>query len=453
MGLMQTQEQEMAQPHSVEAERGVLACLLTDPSNQYEKLSGILRREDFYRNDHKIFYEAIESLWVAGKVVDPVTVADVVDRSGAGDQTGGVAYLRKLISRTPDVTGAEGWAQIIRENSQRRKVIAACVETISEMQGGKGKPLHESTSSLEGKLQEIGEDRRNVDVTIGSVAEFSMKAVDQIQQASESKASDGVTGIRTGLVSLDQETAGLQRGDLIILAARPSMGKTSFALQIAENVARNEKLPVVVFSMEMGGTQLAMRLLSSMTRIDQRRLRSGDLREQEWTDLVEAVETLANVDEWIDTQGALNPSELRSRLKQFVKKHGKPGLVVIDYLQLMTGKGDENLRANEIAAISRALKAMAKDFDVPMMALSQLNRLVEARPDKRPMMSDLRESGSLEQDADLIMFIYRDDYYNPDSQQKGQAEIIIGKQRHGPTGMVMMNFDKPHSRWSDAGRY
>lgn len=440
-------------PYNLEAERGVLGGILADPENQFDKVAGIVAREDFFRPDHRMIFEAIEALSLAGKVVDAVTVMDLMSRAAKQVPHGGIAYLRRLVDRRDDVVSLAGWAQIVRDYSQRRQVIQACVDTINKARKGQGNTVSDLTTELEGKLQLIGDAGRSGEATLGSVAEFSIKALDIIQEASESKSHDGVTGVRTGFPSLDSETSGLQRGDLILLAARPSMGKTSIALQIAENVAMNEKLPVLVFSMEMGGTQLAMRMISALARIDQRRLRSGDLRESEWHDLSETVDRLSRVDEWIDTQGGLSPAEMRSRVKQFAKRHGKPGLIVIDYLQLMTGGSNEKLRANEVAGISRALKALAKEADTPVLALSQLNRSVELRPDKRPMMSDLRESGSLEQDADLILFIYRDDYYNADSQWKGMAEVIIGKQRNGPTGMVTMGFDKQHSRWHDQGRH
>ena len=455
MGRMDEQfdEEASASPNSLEAERGVLGAILKDPGTHFDSVANILGSDDFYRVEHKHIFEAIESLATGGRIVDPVTVIDVVERSGRQVAAGAVQYLRKLVARTDDVSSLAGWAQIVKENSQRREVLKACSETIAKIRSGHGRTISELTSELEGKLQLIGDEVRSAGSTMASVASYSMKALDLIEVAHERKTADGVTGVRTGLQSLDEETSGLQRGDLIILAARPSMGKTSLALQMAEHVAMFEKLPVLVFSMEMGGTQLAMRQISGISRIDQKRLRSGDLRDQEWADLTEAIERLSDLDEWIDTQGGLTASEMRSRIRQFSKKHGKPGLVVIDYLQLMTSKDGEKSRANEVAAISRALKAMAKEMDVPVMALSQLNRSVELRPDKRPMMSDLRESGSLEQDADVIMFIYRDDYYNADSQYKGMAEVIIGKQRTGPTGMVMMRFEKQHSRWHDEGRY
>lgn len=414
-------------PYNLEAERGVLGGILADPENQFDKVAGIVAREDFFRQDHRMIFEAIEALSLAGKVVDAVTVLDLMNRAAKQVPHGGIAYLRRLVDRRDDPGSLAGWAQIVRDYSQRRQVIQACVDTINKARTGQGRTVSDLTAELEGKLQLIGDAGRSSENTMRSVAEFSIKALDIIQEASESKSHDGVTGVRTGFPSLDSETSGLQRGDLILLAARPSMGKTSIALQIAENVAMNEKLPVLVFSMEMGGTQLAMRMISALARIDQKRLRSGDLRESEWSDLSEAVDRLSRVDEWIDTQGSLSPAEMRSRVKQFAKRHGKPGLIVIDYLQLMTGGGDEKVRANEVAGISRALKALAKEADTPVLALSQLNRSVELRPDKRPMMSDLRESGSLEQDADVILFIYRDDYYNPDSQWKGMAEVIIGK--------------------------
>jgi replicative DNA helicase len=455
MGRMnELDPQEGQLPHSVEAERGVLACLLIDATAAYDKVSAHVSIDDFFMPDHKLIFEAISKLSLAGTMIDPVTVMDAIERTGMASSTGGVGYLRKLVQRTTDTQGMEGWCRIIRENSQRRQVIAACRETIDSMHAGGQQTVSEVASNLEMRLHAIGDQGRWGAKTMASIGEFSMLAVDIIQAASECKAHDGVTGIRTPFPSLDRETSGLQPGDLIILAARPSMGKTSMALQIAEHVAMKEGLPVVVFSMEMGGEQLALRQISSISRIDHKRLRAGDLRDSEWNDLTDAVEQLTKVNEWIDTQGGLNPAEMRARARSIKRKHGQLGLIVIDYLQLMTAiKGDEKQRAAQIAAISSALKAMAKELDVPVLALSQLNRLVELRPDKRPMMSDLRESGSLEQDADVIMFIYRDDYYNADSANKGMSELIIAKQRNGPTGMVLLRFIKEQSRHEDAGRY
>lgn len=441
-------------PHSVEAERGVLACLMIDSAGAFDKASGLLAAVDFFAPDHKIIYEAIYSLCLAGKVADPVTVMDAIERTGRAASTGGVGYLRKLVARTADTQGLDSWCRIVRDNAQRRKVIEACRETITAICQGGQTTVSEVTSDLEMKLHAIGDDGRRGSQTMASIGEYSMQAVDIIQAASESKSHDGVTGIRTPFPSLDRETSGLQRGDLIILAARPSMGKTSLALQIAEHVAMNEGLPVVVFSMEMGGEQLALRQISSISRIDHKRLRAGDLRDSEWSDLTEAVERLAKANEWIDTQGALNPAEMRARARSIARQQGQLGLIVVDYLQLMTaGKADETQRAAQVAAISRALKGLAKELNVPVLALSQLNRAVELRPDKRPMMSDLRESGSIEQDADVILFIYRDEVYNADSADRGKSELIIGKQRNGPTGMVMLGFVKEQSRHEDAGRY
>lgn len=441
-------------PHSVEAERGVLACLMIDSATAFDKVSDLVAAVDFFAPDHKVIFEAISTLCLAGKIADAVTVMDAIERMGMAAATGGVSYLRKLVARTADTQGLESWCRIVRDNAQRRKVVEACRETIASICHGGEASVSEVTSELEMKLHAIGDDGRRGSQTMATIGEFSMQAVDIIQAASESKAHDGVTGIRTPFPSLDRETSGLQRGDLIILAARPSMGKTSLALQIAEHVAMYEGLPVVVFSMEMGGEQLALRQISGLSRIDHKRLRSGDLRDNEWGDLTDAVERLAKINEWIDTQGALNPAEMRARARSIARRHGQLGLIVVDYLQLMTAaKGDENLRAAQVAAISRALKSLAKELNVPVLALSQLNRSVELRPDKRPMMSDLRESGSLEQDADVILFIYRDEVYNPETADRGKSELIIGKQRNGPTGMVMLGFVKEQSRHEDAGLY
>lgn len=445
-------EESATGPHSLEAERAVLGSILKQSGTQFDQVAGVLKVDDFYRPEHRVIFDSIGKLTVGGKLVDPITVIEMAERGGRQVSAGAIDYLHKLMERQDDVASLPGWIEILKENAQRRQVMQACADTIAKIRSCRGRTISEISSELEARLQSIGDSATGEESTMDSVASYSVKALDLIQEAHEKKAADGVTGVRTGLQTLDEETSGLQRGDLIILAARPSMGKTSIALQIAESVAMNEKLPVVVFSLEMGGTQLAMRQISGMARIDQRRLRSGALREHEWNDLTDAVDRLSKLDEWIDTQGGMSPSELRSKLRRFTKKRGKPGLVVIDYLQLMKGNDDEKLRANEIAGISRELKAIAKELDVPIMALSQLNRSVELRPDKRPMMSDLRESGSLEQDADVILFIYRDDYYNPDSKSKGKAELIIAKQRSGPTGMVMLGFEKQHSRWTDEGR-
>lgn len=441
-------------PHSVEAERGVLGCLLVDAASAYDKVAGLVRREDLYRLDHQLIFSAIASLSMAGKLVDPVTVMDAIERTGQASLMDGVGYLRRLAQRVGDQDGLESWARIIRENSQRRRVIDACRETIGNMHAGGAQTVSEATSDLELKLQEIGDEGRRSASTMASIGEYSMQAVDAIQAASELKVHDGVTGIRTPFPSLDRETGGLQRGDLILLASRPSMGKTALALQIAEHVAMKEKLPVLVFSMEMGGEQLALRQISSNSHIDHKRLRAGDLRDSEWSDLADAVEVLSKTSEWIDTQGSLNAAEMRARARTLARQHGQLGLIVVDYLQLMTAvEREEKVRATQVAAISRALKALAKELNTPVMALSQLNRSVEVRPDKRPMMSDLRESGSLEQDADVILFIYRDDYYHADSPARGVSEIIIGKQRSGPTGMVNLRFVKEQSRHEDAGAY
>jgi replicative DNA helicase len=341
------------------------------------------------------------------------------------------------------------YAEIVRERAILRKLIAASDEIATTAFNTQGRAVSQILDEAEGRIFKIGEEGSRQRGGFQSIDKLVVDLLDRVNELHENGAED-VTGVRTGFYDLDRMTAGLQKGDLIVLAARPSMGKTAFALNIAEHVAVNEELPVLVFSMEMGAAQLALRMVGSLGRIDQSGLRTGRLKNEEWERLAEAVDRLGRVQLFIDETPALNSAELRARARRMARQFGQLGLIVVDYLQLMSGtSSSEENRATEIGEISRGLKALAKELQCPVIALSQLNRSVESRNDKRPMMSDLRESGAIEQDADVIMFIYRDEYYNKESKEPGVAEIIIGKQRNGPVGTLKLTFLKPLTRFDN----
>jgi len=350
----------------------------------------------------------------------------------------------------PSAANMRRYAEIVRERAILRKLIAASDEIATTAFNTQGRAVSQILDEAEGRIFKIGEEGSRNRQGFQGIDKLVTALIDRVNELAENGAED-VTGVRTGFYDMDRMTAGLQKGDLIVLAARPSMGKTAFALNIAENVAVNEGLPVLVFSMEMGAAQLALRMVGSLGRIDQSGLRTGRLKNEEWERLAEAVDRLGRVQMFIDETPALNSAELRARARRMARQFGGTlGLIVIDYLQLMSGNSSsEENRATEIGEISRGLKALAKELQCPVIALSQLNRSVESRTDKRPMMSDLRESGAIEQDADVIMFIYRDEYYNKDSKEPGVAEIIIGKQRNGPVGTMKLTFLKPLTRFDN----
>ncbi len=346
----------------------------------------------------------------------------------------------------PSASNIRRYAEIVRERSILRQLVSASDDIATSAFNTQGRPVAKILDDAEGKIFKIGEQSSRMKQGFQAMDSLVVQLLDRVQEMADNP--NDVTGVPTGFIDLDRMTAGLQPGDLVVLAARPSMGKTAFAINIAEHVALHEQLPVAVFSMEMGASQLAVRIVGSIGRIDQGHLRTGKLTDEEWPRLTEAIERLRNVSLHIDETPGLTPAELRANARRLARQCGKLGLIVVDYLQLMSGSssGDEN-RATELGEISRGLKALAKELQCPVIALSQLNRSVEQRTDKRPMMSDLRESGAIEQDADIITFIYRDDYYNKDSREPGVAEIIIGKQRNGPTGTVKLAFIKPLTRF------
>jgi replicative DNA helicase len=437
-------------PHSMEAEQSVLGGLLLDNS-AWDRAGDLLVESDFYSFQHRLIFGAIGHLINATKPADVITVFERLQSLGKGDESGGLVYLNALAQSVPSAANIRRYAEIVRERAILRKLVSASDEIATTAFNTQGRAVSEILDEAEGKIFRIGEEGSKSKQGFQTMDQLVVQLIDRVNELHENGAED-VTGVRTGFYDLDRMTAGLQPGDLIVLAARPSMGKTAFALNIGEHVAVQEGLPVVVFSMEMGAAQLALRMVGSLGRIDQSNLRTGRLRDDEWGRLSEAVEKLGKVSMFIDESPALTPSEVRARARRQARQCGQLGLIVVDYLQLMSGSGgggDEN-RATEIGEISRGLKSLAKELKCPVIALSQLNRSVETRTDKRPMMSDLRESGAIEQDADVIMFIYRDEYYTKEAcKEPGVAEIIIGKQRNGPTGTCKLTFLKPLTKFDN----
>ncbi|MDO5623222.1 MAG: replicative DNA helicase [Pseudomonadota bacterium] len=432
-------------PHSVEAESSVLGGLLLD-NHVWDRVGDLLIDSDFYRYEHRLVYAAIGKLVNESKPADVITVHEELQRQGKADEVGGLAYLNALAQYVPSAANIRRYAELVRERSILRKLVSASDEIATSAFNPKGRAVDKILDEAEGKIFKIGEEGSRMKQGFQSLDGLVVQLLDRVHEMSENPSD--VTGVPTGFIDLDRMTAGLQAGDLVILAARPSMGKTAFAVNIAEHVAMRERLPVAVFSMEMGASQLAVRIVGSIARVDQGHLRTGRLTTDEWPRLTEAIENLREVSLHIDETPGLTPSELRANARRLARQCGKLGLIVVDYLQLMSGSSsDGENRATELGEISRGLKALAKELQCPVIALSQLNRSVEQRTDKRPMMSDLRESGAIEQDADIIMFIYRDDYYNKESREPGVAEIIIGKQRNGPTGTVKLSFLKHLTRF------
>ncbi|MDH5204963.1 MAG: replicative DNA helicase [Hylemonella sp.] len=435
-------------PHSIEAESSVLGGLLLDNA-AWDRVGDLLHDDDFYRYEHKLIYAAMGALINASKPADVITVFEHLQSQGKAEEAGGLAYLNSLAQYVPSAGNIRRYGEIVRERAILRKLVAASDEIAGNAFNPKGRPVATILDESEQKIFSIGEEGSRMKRGFQGMDSLVVQLLDRVQEMADNP--NDITGVPTGFYDLDRMTAGLQPGDMVVLAARPSMGKTAFAVNIAEHVALNEGLPVAVFSMEMGAAQLAVRIVGSIGRIDQGHLRTGKLTDEEWPRLTEAIEKLRNISMHIDETAGLTPSELRASARRLSRQCGKLGLIVVDYLQLMSGSGssDEN-RATELGEISRGLKMLAKELGCPVIALSQLNRSVESRPDKRPMMSDLRESGAIEQDADIIMFIYRDEYYTKDAcKEPGVAEIIIAKQRNGPTGTVKLAFLKNLTRFEN----
>ena len=437
-------------PHSIEAEQSVLGGLLLDNS-AWDRIGDVLSLDDFYRDDHRRIYRHIAKLVEHGKPADVVTVAESIESSEDKDKTGGLAYLGTLAQNTPSAHNIRRYAEIVHERAVMRKLASVGNEIADSALNPLGKDVGQLLDEAESRVFQIAEAGVRGRVGFHDIHQLLSQVMERVDFLYSRENPSDVTGVPTGYRELDQMTSGFQEGDLIIIAGRPSMGKTALALNISEHVAVTEKRPVMVFSMEMSGTQIAARILGSRARIDQHKLRTGKLSDEDWSKLANALGELHDAPIHIDETAALNPLELRSRARRLARQYaGKLGLVVVDYLQLMVSEGrrDEN-RATELSEISRSLKALAKELHVPVVALSQLNRAVDQRPDKRPIMSDLRESGALEQDADLILFIYREEVYNREVGEKGKAEVIVGKQRNGPIGDIPLTFLGQYTRFEN----
>lgn len=442
-------------PHSVEAEQSVLGGLLLD-NTAWDKVADLIAESDFYRGDHRLIYRHISKLIGNSRPADVITVAEGLESTKELEGIGGLAYLGALAQNTPTAANVRRYAEIVRERAVMRKLAEVGTEIADTAYNPMGKEAGQLLDEAESKVFAISEEGSRGKQGFMDMQPLLTQVVERIDMLYNRDNPSDVTGVPTGFTDLDRMTSGLQPGDLVIVAGRPSMGKTSLALNMAEHVALESGLPVGVFSMEMGASQLVMRMLGSVGRLDQHKVRTGRLADEDWRKLTDAVGRLNDAPIHIDETAALNSLELRARARRLHRQYGKLGLIVVDYLQLMSSSSQGENRATEISEISRGLKALAKELGVPVIALSQLNRSLEQRPNKRPVMSDLRESGAIEQDADLILFIYRDEVYNQDSPDKGKAEVIIGKQRNGPIGTVTLVFQGEYTRFAnfaDPGRF
>ncbi len=436
------------QPHSVEAEQSVLGGLLLS-ADGWDGVAEAVTAEDFYRPDHRLIFRQISRLAEASEPVDVITVADKLQASGELDRAGGLPYLTELAQSTPSASNIRAYAQVVSERANLRRLIAVAQEIAESGFNPEGRSAEELLDEAERRIMQIAEQgpKAGGPQTLKPLLQRALGRIEELFQS-----GDDITGLSTGYLDLDGMTSGLQPSDLVIVAGRPSMGKTSFAMNLVEHATMSQAKPVLVFSMEMPADQLVIRMLSSIGRINQTRIRNGKLEQEDWPKLSTAVGKLKDANLLIDDTPALTPTELRSRARRVAREHGEIGMIMVDYLQLMQVAGSSEGRTAEISEISRNLKAIAKEFKCPMVALSQLNRSLEQRPNKRPVNSDLRESGAIEQDADVIMFIYRDEVYNEETAEKGVAEIIIGKQRNGPIGTCRLAFINEFTRFENLAR-
>jgi len=433
-------------PHSVEAEQAILGGLMLD-NHAWDQVADRITENDFYRLDHRVIYRSMSDLILQSKPLDIITVYEALERSREIENVGGFAYLGALANNTVTTANIVAYADIVRERSILRQLIEVGGEITESGFSPAGRPSIELLDDAERKVFAIAERGGRGGVGPIVISEVLARTVDRIDALFQAKAP--ITGISSGFIDFDRMTSGLQRAELVVVAGRPSMGKTTFAMNMAEYAAMMQESPVLIFSMEMPSESLAMRMLASLGRIEQQRIRSGQLMEEDWPRLTSAISMMSSKKLLIDDSGSLSPFEVRAKARRVARTYGQLGLIVIDYLQLMRVPGFNEHRASEVSEISRSLKSLARELDVPVVVLSQLNRSLEQRPDKRPVMSDLRESGAIEQDADLIAFIYRDEVYNKESQDKGTAEIIIGKQRNGPIGTVRVTFLGHYSRFEN----
>ncbi len=446
----QKTEQVSIPPHSTEAEQAVLGGIML--SNQH--WDGIAERviaEDFYTFAHKAIFQTMEELMRNQTPIDLITLDQALKAKGISDSVGGFAYLADLSNNTPNAINILAYAEIVREKAILRELIAVGNRIAENSYSPKGKDIKMVLDEAEREVFAIAEKRSSSTEGPQNVLSVLESTIARIETLGKLENHNGVTGITTGFVELDKKTAGLQPSDLIIVAARPSMGKTTFAMNLCENAAMASDKPVLVFSLEMPAEQIMMRMIASLARVDQTKIRTGqNLEEAEWSKIASVFGMFKQKNNlYIDDSSGLTPTELRSRARRVYRENGGLSMIMVDYLQLMRAPAFSDNRTLEIAEISRSLKALAKELEVPVIALSQLNRTLEQRADKRPVNSDLRESGSIEQDADLIMFIYRDEVYNDNSEDKGVAEIIIGKQRNGPIGRVRLAFNGQFSRFDN----
>lgn len=429
-----------APPHSLQSEQALLGALLMDNS-VYEHVDGLIEERDFYRYEHRLIFSTISELITTGRESDVVTTFERMVSKGLAKEAGGMPYLNSLAQFVHSPASVRRYAEIVRDNAVMRKLLAASNEISSSVFNREGREIDVLLDQAEQRIFAIGEEGGKKSSGPVPMSKLIASVIDRAEARADAKSE--VTGTAMGFAEIDRMTAGMQPGDLIVVAARPSMGKTAFAINVAEHVAKVQKLPVVIFSMEMGADQLADRIACSISRIDATRFRTGNLTNDDWSRFSEGAEHMAQMPLHIDETASITPSVIRSTSRRLAREHGKLGLIVVDYLQLMSSNAgaDSENRATELADISRGLKMLAKELKCPVIALSQLNRSVETRADKRPLMSDIRESGAIEQDADTIMFLYRDEYYTKDAcKEPGVAEVIIGKQRNGPTGTVKLAF-------------
>ena len=446
-GVDQETQKLKVPPHSIEAEQSILGGLMLDNS-KWDVVGDRVIEDDFYRQNHKLIFRVISKLASNGSALDVVTVAEELERIGELENAGGMAYLGLLVEKTPSAANVRAYAEIVHERAVLRRLISVSGEISDSAFHPKGRTTSDLLDEAERKVFQIAESRGGQEGGPQSVNPVLTKTLERIDQLFN--ATDSITGVTTGFKDLDEMTSGLQPSDLVIVAARPSMGKTAFAMNLVESVLIKANKPVLVFSMEMPADSILMRMISSLGMINQTRVRSGKLEEDDWPRLTSAVSMLKDKPLYIDDTAGLSPTEVRSRTRRVAREIKQDfGMIMIDYLQLMQIPGSTEGRTAEISEISRSLKALAKEMNCPVVALSQLNRGLESRTDKRPMNSDLRESGAIEQDADVIMFIYRDEYYNEDSPDKGLAEIIIGKQRNGPIGKVKLSFQGQYTKFND----
>ncbi|MBL6900950.1 MAG: replicative DNA helicase [Luminiphilus sp.] len=436
------------QPQSIEAERSVLGALLIS-SDSWDSMAEVVAAGDFYRPEHRAIFRQIALLVDRGEPVDVITVADRLLATGELDAAGGHTYIAELAEQTPTASNVRAYAKAVRERSVVRQLITAAQDIASAGFNPEGRSSEELVDEAERLIMQISEGGQKAGgpQAMGSLLTGALERIEELYNT-----GGDITGLTTGFIDLDRMTSGLQSSDLVIVAGRPSMGKTSFAMNLVENAAMVSERPIMVFSMEMPAEQLVIRMLSSLGRIDQSRVRTGKLEQDDWPKLSNATAKLKDTHIFIDDTPALTPTELRSRVRKLIREQGDLGMIMVDYLQLMRVAGTNEGRTAEISEISRSLKAIAKEFRCPVVALSQLNRSLEQRPNKRPVNSDLRESGAIEQDADVIMFIYRDEVYNEDSPDKGVAEIIIGKQRNGPIGSCRLSFQGKFTRFENLAR-